>query len=111
MKNTETEILEIVELANGDIALRRPDETTEPLVSIRFSEESRHFLGDIRPLIAKAMIEAGIQAVQELREPSWDGNDFEDDFEDVLEDELEEALEQELEQLANTKAMTKSMLH
>ena len=105
MKNTETEILEIVELANGDIALRRPDETTEPLVSIRFSEESRHFLGNIRPLIAKAMIEAGIQAVQELREPNWSESDLEDL------DDLEEALEQEIEQLTNTKSMSKSVLH
>ncbi|MEY4590857.1 MAG: hypothetical protein RL497_2933 [Pseudomonadota bacterium] len=108
MKNTETEFLEIIELANGDIALRRPDETTEPLVSIRFSEESRHFLGDIRPLVAKAMIEAGIRAVQELRNGPWEEDE---DLEDILDDELEEALKQELEQLANTKPMTKAVLH
>ncbi|HMU67699.1 MAG TPA: hypothetical protein PKE57_11155 [Cellvibrionaceae bacterium] len=104
MKNTDTEILEIVELANGDIALRRPDTETEPLVSIRFSEESRHFLGKIRPLIAKAMIEAGIQAVQDLREPSWDEADLD-------EDDLEAVFEQELEQLTNTKPARKSVLH
>lgn len=104
MKNTDTEILEIVELANGEIALRRPDTQTEPLVSIRFSEESRHFLGNIRPLVAKAMIEAGIQAVQDLREPNWD--EIEEDDE-----ELEEMLEQELEQLANSKPVRKSVLH
>lgn len=104
MKNTDTEILEIVELANGDIALRRPDAQTEPLVSIRFSEESRHFLGDIRPLIAKAMIEAGIQAVHELREPDWEGAEGDDE-------DLEEMFEQELEQLANSKPARKSVLH
>ena len=104
MKNTDTEVLEIVELANGEIALRRPDTQTEPLVSIRFSEESRHFLGNIRPLVAKAMIEAGIQAVQDLREPNWD--EIEEDDE-----ELEEMLEQELEQLANSKPVRKSVLH
>ncbi|MFO1370613.1 MAG: hypothetical protein U1F46_16635 [Marinagarivorans sp.] len=104
MKNTDTEILEIVELANGEIALRRPDTQTEPLVSIRFSEESRHFLGNIRPLVAKAMIEAGIQAVQDLREPNWD--EIEEDDE-----ELEEMFEQELEQLANSKPVRKSVLH
>ncbi|HRH77800.1 MAG TPA: hypothetical protein PK129_10670 [Cellvibrionaceae bacterium] len=104
MKNTDTEILEIVELANGEIALRRPDTQTEPLVSIRFSVESRHFLGNIRPLVAKAMIEAGIQAVQDLREPNWD--EIEEDDE-----ELEEMLEQELEQLANSKPVRKSVLH
>ncbi|HEY6530489.1 MAG TPA: hypothetical protein VIZ65_17505 [Cellvibrionaceae bacterium] len=104
MKDTDTEILEIVELANGDIALRRPDAESEPLVSIRFSEESRHFLGSIRPLIAKAMIEAGIQAVQDLREPSW-GEANDDD------DQLEETLEQELEQMANSFPVSKSVLH
>lgn len=106
MKDAETEILEIVELANGEIALRRPDSESDPLVSIRFSEESLHFLGEIRPLVAKAMIEAGIQAVQELRESAWDGLDIDED-----EDELEEALKQELEQLANTRPATKSVLH
>lgn len=103
MKDTDTEILEIVELANGDIALRRPDSESDPLVSIRFSDESRHFLGKIRPLIAKAMIEAGIQAVQDLREGTWD--------EELEDDDLEDELRQEIEQLANTKPTPKSVLH
>lgn len=103
MKDTDTEILEIVELANGDIALRRPDNESDPLVSIRFSDESRHFLGKIRPLIAKAMIEAGIQAVQDLREGTWD--------EGLEDDDLEDELQQEIEQLVNTKPTPKSVLH
>lgn len=103
MKDTDTEILEIVELANGDIALRRPDSESDPLVSIRFSDESRHFLGKIRPLIAKAMIEAGIQAVQDLREGTWD--------EELEDDDLEDELRQEIEQLSNTKPTPKSVLH
>ncbi len=108
MKNTDTEILEIVELANGDIALRRPDSEKDPLVSIRFSDESRHFLGKIRPLIAKAMIEAGIQAVQDLREGPWEENFEDSDFD---EEDLEEELKQELEQLENSKPISKAVLH
>ena len=50
------------------------------------------------------MIEAGIQAVQDLRELDWD--EIEEDDE-----ELEEMLEQELEQLANSKPVRKSVLH
>lgn len=107
MKDTDTELLEIVELANGDIALRRPDSEQDPLVSIHFSDESRHFLGKIRPLIAKAMIEAGIQAVQDLREGPWD----EELEEDLDEEDFEEELRQELEQLENSKPIGKAVLH
>jgi hypothetical protein len=85
MSDSNAAFLEIVELANGDIALRRPDDKTDPLVSIHFSEESKHFLGDIRQLVAKAMIEAGIQAVQEMRQDGWDG-----DLSDELDEEIAE---------------------
>jgi len=39
-------LYEIVELANGEIALQRADETGEPLVAIRFSSESLYFLNE-----------------------------------------------------------------
>lgn len=58
---------EIVELANGDVALQRADDDTqEPLVVIRFSEESRMFLGDEKFNVAKAMIEAGMDAAGDV---------------------------------------------
>ena len=59
-------LYEIVELPNGDIALRRADEDGEPLVSIRFSKESQYFLEDAKIEIAKAMIEAGLDTVGAL---------------------------------------------
>ena len=61
--------LEIVELANGDIALQRSDdEEGEPLVVIQFSEESRSYMLDGSLEVARAMIQAGIQAAAQLAE-------------------------------------------
>jgi hypothetical protein len=57
-----TSLLEIVELEDGEIVLKRADEDSEPLVRIRFSEESDLYLMDNGLEVAKAMIQAGIQA-------------------------------------------------
>lgn len=58
---------EIVELTNGDVALRRADDDGhEPLVVIRFSEESLAFMGEAKFNIAKVMIEAGMDAAGDL---------------------------------------------
>ncbi|MFC3115354.1 hypothetical protein [Cellvibrio fontiphilus] len=58
---------EIIELTNGDVALQRADsETGEPLVTIRFSQESLAFLGEEKFMVAKAMIEAGMEAAGEI---------------------------------------------
>ncbi|MBB3168521.1 hypothetical protein [Simiduia aestuariiviva] len=61
-----SELYEIIELSSGEIALRRASEEGEPLVTIRFSEESMHFLQDAKYEVAKAMIEAGMEAAGEL---------------------------------------------
>jgi len=58
--------LEIVELPNGDIVLQRVDGEGEPLLNIRFSNESKAYLPEGRLEVARAMIHAGIQAVAEL---------------------------------------------
>lgn len=66
-------LYEIVELASGEIVLRRADEEGDPLVSISFSEEALYFLNDAKFDVAKIMIEAGIDAVGETEEePSAD---------------------------------------
>lgn len=63
----ETSLYEIVELDNGEVALRRADGSgTPPLVTIKFSEESRYYLEDAKFDIAKVMIEAGLDAVGEM---------------------------------------------
>lgn len=83
-----TSLLEIVDLGNGEIVLRRADEGderganasdkpgansdskrgNEPLVTIRFSEESRVYIMDQGLEVAKAMIQAGIQAAAAVAE-------------------------------------------
>ncbi|MEP5765592.1 MAG: hypothetical protein ABJ308_13425 [Halieaceae bacterium] len=64
--------LEIVELPNGDIVLQRSEEdgveAGEPLVVIQFSEESRVYLLDGTLEVARAMIQAGIQAAAQMAE-------------------------------------------
>jgi len=58
---------EIIELINGDVALARADdENNEPLVTIRFSQESLAFLGEEKFNVAKAMIEAGMEAAGDI---------------------------------------------
>ncbi len=63
-----TSLLEIVDLGDGEIVLQRADDDSEPLVTITFSEESRLYLMDNGLEVAKAMIQAGIQAAATLAE-------------------------------------------
>ncbi|HEY7774844.1 MAG TPA: hypothetical protein VIC26_16795 [Marinagarivorans sp.] len=72
-------LFEIIEYPNGEIALCRAGEQrgdSEPLVRIQFSEESRYFLeaaaenGAVS--VAKVMLEAGLEAVQELQDDADD---------------------------------------
>ena len=58
-------ILEIVELPGGEIVLQRAGGEGGPLVSLRFSAESREFLGDSRLEVAKAMFKTAIVAAVE----------------------------------------------
>ena len=61
-------LLEIVDLGDGEIVLQRADDDSEALVTIRFSEESRVYMMDNSLEVAKAMIQAGIQAAAEMAE-------------------------------------------
>jgi hypothetical protein len=70
-----TSILEIVELSDGEIVLQRADDDNGPLVTIRFSEESRLYLMDNGLEVARAMIQAGIQSAAELAEQGDSGID------------------------------------
>ncbi|HCS62870.1 MAG TPA: hypothetical protein DIW64_01620 [Cellvibrio sp.] len=83
---------EIIELLNGDVALARADdEKNEPLVTIRFSQESLAFLGEEKFLVAKAMIEAGMEVAG-----------------DIADQQAEVMLDDVLEELSETE---KLMLH
>ncbi len=59
-------LYEIVELANGEVVLQRADEDGEPLVSIKFSSDSLSFMQEGKFDVAKAMIEAGMEAASDL---------------------------------------------
>ena len=61
-------LLEIVDLGDGEIVLQRAEDDSEPLVTIQFSEESRIYMMDNGLEVAKAMIQAGIQAAAAIAE-------------------------------------------
>lgn len=63
-----TSFLEIVELNDGDIVLQSTEDSSEPLVKIHFSEESRRYMMDNGLEVAKAMIQAGIAAAAAIAE-------------------------------------------
>lgn len=56
-------LYEIVELADGEVVLRKAnEEDSEPLLSISFSQEALYFLNSSKFAVARAMIEAGLEA-------------------------------------------------
>lgn len=59
-------LYEILELPTGEIVLQRLEGDTEPLVRIRFSDQAKAYMEDASLMIAKAMVEAGIKAINEL---------------------------------------------
>lgn len=62
-------LYEILELPNGDIVLQRVEGDSEPLVRIRFSDQAKAYMDDASLMIAKAMVEAGIKAINDLGQP------------------------------------------
>lgn len=69
---------EILEMPNGDVVLQRSDDAGEPLVCIHFSAESLAYLGAAKFEVAKAMIEAGMDAASELGEYAHEELDMEE---------------------------------
>lgn len=73
-------LYEIVMLSDGEFALQRSDERGEPLVRIQFSEEATHYLRGASIDVARAMIDAGIDAVEQMNtEEKDDSESFEKD--------------------------------
>jgi len=61
------DFFEIVELSNGDIGLRKANDTSEDMiVRIKFSAEAKENLKNNHIEVAHAMIEAGVNKVSEL---------------------------------------------
>lgn len=57
-------ILELVQLEDGELALRNAG-SEEPLVKIQFNEEVRALLGEQMPVVAQHMIQAALFALME----------------------------------------------
>ena len=69
---------EIVELSNGDIALRRADEEeSDALVRICFSEDAKASLQEHHMDVARVMLEAGVRLVGDLSGMEVESDDFE----------------------------------
>lgn len=66
--------LELTQLPDGTIVLRRSDDHEHPIVKIEFSGESKEFLNGEELSVAKEMIRAGIESV------SGNSIDFDDFF-------------------------------
>jgi hypothetical protein len=66
--------LELTQLSDGTIVLRRSDDHENPIVKIEFSRESKEFLDGQELVLAKEMIRAGIESV------SGNAIDFDDFF-------------------------------
>lgn len=64
----DTVVFEIVELDNGDVALQRVEDDGAPLLTIHFSEESMFYLQDAKIEVARAMVQAGLEAASEIAE-------------------------------------------
>ncbi|MDH4572997.1 hypothetical protein [Salinicola acroporae] len=67
---SDTAILEIVELADGEVVLRPAEAAGEPLVSIRFSEEAVELLRRSRFDVAREMLDHAI-----TRTHLWEGDE------------------------------------
>ncbi|MCH2191452.1 MAG: hypothetical protein MK188_11055 [Gammaproteobacteria bacterium] len=59
--------IELVQLQNGDIALRRADSPDDPLVTIRISDEVQDLLPSDKIDIAQSMVEAGIERYRDIQ--------------------------------------------
>ena len=55
-------LLEIVDRGDGEIVAQRADDDSEPLVTIRFSDEASAYMMGNGLEVARAMIQAGMQA-------------------------------------------------
>lgn len=62
---TSEMVLEIIELENGELAIRNADSDDEPMIKVNFSEELRDKLSGECLDVARVMLTAGIQMVAE----------------------------------------------
>jgi len=59
--------IELVQLENGEISLRRSDAPDEPLLTITFSEQVREFLQEDEMEVARLMAESGMDSYRNIQ--------------------------------------------
>jgi hypothetical protein len=64
-------MLELVQLEDGELALRNAGSEMEPLVRIQFNEEVRNLLGDNTSVVAQSMIQAALIGLMEKQVSEW----------------------------------------
>lgn len=75
LKSTET-VLELVQLANGELVLRAAGTETEPLMSIKFSDQVQAVLGDNVQALGQHMIQSAIHLMMEQQAARWHAEVF-----------------------------------
>lgn len=63
--------LELVQLENGDLALRNAASEKAPLVTIQFNDEVRTLLGENTALVAQQMVQAALLGLLEKQAHEW----------------------------------------
>ncbi|WP_111895243.1 hypothetical protein [Acinetobacter sp. MB5] len=64
-------VLELVQLENGELALRNADSEKAPLVTIQFNDEVRELLGENTAVVAQHMIQAALMGLLEKQVNQW----------------------------------------
>ncbi len=75
LKSTET-VLELVQLANGELVLRPSGSDSEPLVSIKFSDQVQAVLGDNAQMLGQHMVQSAIHLMMEQQAARWHAEVF-----------------------------------
>jgi endo-alpha-1,4-polygalactosaminidase (GH114 family) len=75
LKSTET-VLELVQQANGELVLRPSGSDSEPLVSIKFSDQVQAVLGDNVQALGQHMIQSAIYMMMEQQSARWHAEVF-----------------------------------
>ena len=64
-------VLELVQLENGELALRNAGSENAPLVTIQFNDEVRALLGENTAMVAQHMIQAALVGLLEKQANQW----------------------------------------
>ncbi|MBF7688471.1 hypothetical protein [Acinetobacter rathckeae] len=58
-------VLELVQLENGELALRNADSEKAPLMTIQFNDDVKEILGDQAGIVAQSMVQAALFSLLE----------------------------------------------